>query len=148
MFSFGSIITFAATALSAFILFVGDIPMDTSKYITAPKTNALPIEKGIDGRLYISVDVNGRAIRFIVDTAASHSILREQDADIADLTISGVTKLNTAGGKVDAKEGLATSFYIAGTQFKNHRVLVAEDLPVSLLGMDILKSFEGAYITL
>ena len=96
----------------------------------------------------MTVSINNKAVKVIVDTAASHSVLREEDARAVNIQITGQTQLRTAGGSVSAKEGLADTIAIAGTKFENHRVLIAKNLPVSLLGMDVLKAMDGFSIQL
>jgi len=129
------------------MLNIGSISV-TSMPITQSYASSLPVERGIDGRLYMKVDINGKSVRVIVDTAASHSVLRSEDARLAEVMITGETRLRTAGGSVGAREGHVNSLLVAGTHFENHRVLIAEHLPISLLGMDVLQTLKGTTITL
>jgi len=92
----------------------------------------------------MEVDINGKSVRVIVDTAASHSVLRSEDARLAEVMITGETRLRTAGGTVGAREGQVNSLLVAGTHFENHRVLIAEHLPISLLGMDVEGDYNNA----
>jgi len=111
-------------------------------------STALPVERAFDGRLYMDVQINDEAIRVMVDTAASHSVLRAEDARLANIAITGETRLRTAGGVVSAKEGAAEAILVAGHSLTEQRILIADDLPVSLLGMDILQTLEGVHIRL
>lgn len=116
------------------------------KLLASPK--ALPVEQGLDGRMYMTVSINDTNVRVIVDTAASNTVLREKDARAVNIKVTGRTQLLTAGGSVSAKEGRAETFNVAGTNFEDHKILIAKNLPVSLLGMDILKTMDGFSIEL
>jgi len=139
MLNIGSISVSFLTAICGWTLMSGNLGLSTSMPITQSYASSLPVERGIDGRLYMKVDINGKSVRVIVDTAASHSVLRSEDARLAEVMITGETRLRTAGGN---------SLLVAGTHFENHRVLIAEHLPISLLGMDVLQTLKGTTITL
>jgi len=96
----------------------------------------------------MTVSINDTNVRVIVDTAASNTVLREKDARAVNIKVTGRTQLLTAGGSVSAKEGRAETFNVAGTNFEDHKILIAKNLPVSLLGMDILKTMDGFSIEL
>lgn len=153
MFGTGAILTTVFTVISGWLLMSGNLKFPEFNQNEQPTTllasaTALPVERGLDGRLYITVSINDKNLRFIVDTAASNSVLREEDARAVNIKVTGRTQLRTAGGSVSVREGWAEKFNVAGTSFEDHRVLIAKDLPVSLLGMDILKTLDGFSIEL
>lgn len=108
----------------------------------------LPVTRGLDGRLYITVSINETPHQFLVDTAATHSVLSAEVATHAGVPRSGRQALLTAGGMIDAHRGSAAEFVIGQKAFTDQPVLIVDGLPVSLLGMDILSQLEGGYIIL
>lgn len=108
----------------------------------------LPTTRGSDGRLYITVTVNDTPHQFLVDTAATHSVLSAGVAELAGVQRSGNQELLTAGGIIDAYNGNAEVLVIGPKAFTDQPVLIVDGLPVSLLGMDILSRLDGQYITL
>lgn len=108
----------------------------------------LPTTRGLDGRLYITVSINDAPYQFLVDTAATHSVLSGEVAKHAGVPHSGRQALLTAGGLIDAHRGNAEEFAVGPKEFTDQPILIVEGLPVSLLGMDILSQLEGGYIAL
>jgi aspartyl protease family protein len=100
------------------------------------------IRKASDGHYWAEGRVNGRTVRFLVDTGATEVALTPQDArrlgyDPATLTYGD--KVLTAGGQIRAASIRLASLTVAGARLENVDALVIEKgLDTSLLGMTYL----------
>lgn len=104
--------------------------------------NAASISKGGDGHYWAEADVNGRQIRFLVDTGASAVALTPVDARRLGINPQGLDytyNVTTANGHARAAAVKLASISIAGARITNVDALVIEDgLDTSLLGMTYL----------
>ncbi|MDO9337367.1 MAG: TIGR02281 family clan AA aspartic protease [Caulobacteraceae bacterium] len=120
---------------------------------TTPVSNrATPaqVTKGADGHYWATADVDGSAIRFLVDTGATAVALTATDAQRLGLDLSRLTygvPVTTADGKTMAAQVKLRSVTIAGARVENVDALVLQSgLETSLLGMSYLgrlSSFEA-----
>ena len=115
---------------------------------TASTSHPLPVKEGMDGRMYMDIMINGNTVPVIVDTAATHTVLSAHDAKLLAIKSEGHTQILTAGGKSKAQQATVDSILIENSELRDHRVLVIENLPVSLLGADVLRQMDGYYIPL
>ena len=98
--------------------------------------------KAADGHYWAEADIDGKAIRVMVDTGASVVALTRADAarlglDLAADDFSGTVV--TASGPVRAAPVELRAVAVAGARVERVRALVVEDgLPHSLLGMSYL----------
>jgi len=108
------------------------------------------ILKSSDGHFWADGEVEGRSVRFLVDTGATAVALTPADAqrlgiDPADLHYG--YKVVTAGGQIRAASVRLASITVAGARLENVDALVIEKgLDTSLLGMTYLgrlSSFEA-----
>jgi aspartyl protease family protein len=119
-----------------------------------PRQAAEPLEitldrKG-DGHFYATVDVNGRPIRFLVDTGATAIALTANDARAlgfgwtpAELTTVG----RGASGEVMGKIVELHHVKLGGKEAWNMRAaIIPEGLPVSLLGQSFLSQIGSVKI--
>ena len=118
------------------VLLHHDVAQDGSQ-ITLPRAP--------DGHYYLTALVNGRPVRFVVDTGASQVVLTPKDAEnasiaLADLVYSG--RANTANGSVRIAPVRLDSIDVDGVQMRNIRASVNEgQMKTSLLGMTYLERF-------
>ena len=103
---------------------------------------------GPDGRLYVEGIVNGTPIRFMLDTAASRSVIGTEDARRLGVVATRTTRVATVGGIVDAHRGRAQSVELGGRRLADAEMLIVPDLPHPLLGMDMIRQLEIATIRL
>jgi clan AA aspartic protease (TIGR02281 family) len=147
-----TIATLALTAAGGFFLLTAGVQASADavapEYNTPIYSQALSVDRAVDGRLYMTVEINGERVRVLVDTAASRSVLRVEDAQAAQIQSSGVTRLRTAGGVVEAEQGVAAQINVDGHIVSDHRVIISREVPVSLLGMDVLRTLDGVHIAL
>lgn len=112
--------------------------------IDAPSgaTASKAILKSPDGHFWADGEVNGRSVKFLVDTGATAVALTPQDAmklgvDPAQLHYS--YRVVTAGGQIRAASIRLSSITVAGARLDDVEALVIEKgLDTSLLGMTYL----------
>ncbi|WP_045390775.1 TIGR02281 family clan AA aspartic protease [Falsirhodobacter sp. alg1] len=109
------------------------------------KADSLEIPRAADGHYYLTVNVNGTNIRFLVDTGASGIVLSERDAERAGLEPGNLHYLgtaNTANGVVATARVKLASVTLG--QFMDRNVVAyvnGGELNESLLGMSYLGQF-------
>jgi aspartyl protease family protein len=100
------------------------------------------IAKSNDGHFWADGQVNGSAVRFLVDTGATAVALTPDDARRLGFTSENINyglKVMTAAGPARAAAVKLTSVTIAGARLANVDALVIEKgLDTSLLGMSYL----------
>lgn len=108
------------------------------------------VTKAADGHYWANADVDGSAVRFLVDTGATAVALTANDAKRLGLDLTKLTygvPVTTADGKTMAAQVKLRSVTIAGARVENVDALVLQSgLETSLLGMSYLgrlSSFEA-----
>ena len=100
------------------------------------------IARAADGHYWAEADIDGRAIRVLVDTGASVVALTRQDALRLGLRLTPADftqTIETASGPVKAAPIDLDHVAVAGARVDKVRALVVEEgLPHSLLGMSYL----------
>lgn len=111
---------------------------------------AVAIQKASDGHYWADGEVNGRTVRFLVDTGATAVALTPQDAQRLGFDPARLHygyQVVTAGGQIRAASIKLASITVAGARIENVDALVIENgLDTSLLGMTYLgrlSRFEG-----
>lgn len=105
----------------------------------------IEIPVGRDGHFHLTAELNGVAVRFIVDTGASTIALGPADArrvgiDPDDLAYIGTAM--TANGEVQTAPVTIDEFAIGDIVDRNVRAwVIGGDLDGSLLGMSYLRTF-------
>ena len=106
-----------------------------------------PIQKAADGHFWAVGEVNGRPVRFLVDTGATEVALTPADAQrlgfrTADLHYG--YKVVTAGGQTRAASVRLANVTVGGARVPDVDALVIENgLDASLLGMTYLGRLSG-----
>ena len=104
-----------------------------------------------DGHYYLTADVNGAFIDFVVDTGATDIVLSEADARRAGFTTSEldyIGRAQTANGEVRIAPVRSDRFAVGGIEDVGVRAVVNEgDLDGSLLGMSYLQRFNSVEIS-
>ena len=100
------------------------------------------IARSADGHYWAQADVEGRAVRMLVDTGASVVALTREDALRLGLRLTPddfTQTVETASGPVKAAAVELDHVAVAGARVEDVRALVVEEgLPHSLLGMSYL----------
>lgn len=111
---------------------------------------ATQIQRAGDGHFYATAEVNGRPVRFLVDTGASTIALTMADAQAVGLTVDpsefGVIGRG-ASGEVSGKSVTLDSVSINGKRANHVRAaILADGLEVSLLGQSYLSQLSQVKI--
>lgn len=103
-----------------------------------------------DGHYYLTAEVNGAAIRFVVDTGATDVVLSRADAKKAGFdpdTLSFYGRAITANGSIRIAPVRIDSLNAGGIEERDVRAVVnGGELDTSLLGMSYLERFESIEI--
>jgi aspartyl protease family protein len=103
---------------------------------------AAQIVKGADGHFWAEAKVDGRAVRFLIDTGATAVALSQTDAQRLGIDTKGLDynyKVMTASGQTRAASVKLASVSVAGVQVRDVDALIVEKgLETSLLGMSYL----------
>lgn len=103
---------------------------------------AASIVKSADGHYWAEAEVNGRGVRFLVDTGASAVALTPEDARRLGFDPAGLDyafDVSTANGKARAARIELASVSVAGARVREVEAFVIErGLDTSLLGMTYL----------
>jgi aspartyl protease family protein len=108
----------------------------------APASQAAQVTKAADGHFWAEADVNGRWVRFLVDTGASAVALKASDAERLGLKLDDLDfsrPVVTANGTTKAAAVKLAYVSVAGARISDVEALVVRDgLETSLLGMSYL----------
>ena len=111
----------------------------------------IELPRAADGHYYLTADVNGAPIRFVVDTGASQIVLTKADAETAGLAtedLSFVGRAFTANGEVRTAPVRLERVEGGPLVDEDVRAVVNEgELDQSLLGMEYLQRFTSVEIT-
>jgi aspartyl protease family protein len=120
-----------------------------------PQSSTLPdgaalvsIGKSDNGHFEVDSDVNGRGVRFLIDTGATSIVLTANDAASIGLDMSALSftiATSTANGTAMAAPARIDEIVIGSIIRRNLRALVAKEgaLDQSLLGMEFLNSLSS-----
>lgn len=127
-----------------------DISRDIAPRQSVLQTGAIEVPRASDGHFYLTLDVNGVPIRFVVDTGASAIVLSQADATRAGIDIDGLIfsgRANTANGRVETAPTRIETLDLSGIVDANVRAIVnAGEMDGSLLGMSYLNRFSRLQI--
>jgi len=108
------------------------------------------VPRSPDGHYYLTLDVNGEAIEFLVDTGASQVVLNARDAERAGIDTDNLAYLGrarTANGEVRTASVWVDDISLGGITDRNVRVWVNQgELEQSLLGMGYLQRWSSIEI--
>lgn len=106
----------------------------------------IEVPRGPDGHYYLTLDLNGHAVRFIVDTGATDVVLAQADArrvgiEPDSLNYTGIAR--TANGRVRTARVRLDEVRLENFVDRGVPAFVTEgELDTSLLGMGYLQRFE------
>lgn len=111
----------------------------------------IEVPRGPDGHYYMTLEVNGTPVEFVVDTGASEIVLTREDSERVGL---GTDQLNyigrafTANGEVRTAPVRLSSVSIGAIEDRNVPAFVNEgEMFQSLLGMSYLQRWDRIEIT-
>lgn len=123
-----------------------DIQRDVLPRQSVVSTGVVEVPRRPDGHFYLSLQVNGENVQFVVDTGATDVVLTKQDArkvgiEPDDLAFIGAAM--TANGQVRTAPARVDEITLGDIAMRGVKVYVNEgDMNRSLLGMSYLRRFE------
>jgi aspartyl protease family protein len=113
--------------------------------------NELTYRADPHGHFVVDAEVNGTAVRFLVDTGASYLSLTPRDAAAIGLSPANLNynlRMNTAKGLARAAEVQLREVRIGQLSIEDVPAIVMEDVSgISLLGMSFLDRLDGHRIS-
>jgi aspartyl protease family protein len=105
----------------------------------------LRIRKSMDGHFWIDAELNGKSVRFLVDSGATVTSISTQTAARADIAPGGFpTLVQTANGVVEVRRARAERLKVGTIERRDLAVHVSEAFgPMNVLGMNFLSSLSG-----
>jgi len=111
----------------------------------------IEVPRAPDGHYYLTAEVNGTPVEFVIDTGASQIVLSERDARRAGIDTEGLVYIGraiTANGEVRTAPVRLDRLAIDPFADERVRAVVNEgELDRSLLGMDYLQRFSSVEIS-
>lgn len=125
----------------------------TGKPVTVGTTVRVPM--AIDGHFWVQARINGRPVRFLVDSGATMTTIDRELAAGVGVSASGARDqlVRTGNGFITVSTGVAQSLTVGGLERNAVRVHIAENDDLNVLGMNYLSSLkrwgvEGRWLVL
>jgi aspartyl protease family protein len=110
-------------------------------------SSAIELRRQDDGHYWLQVEVNGKPVRFMIDSGATLTAINANTAKEAQVDVDAngyPIMLGTANGRVAAKRGLVKSLKIGPHVIENHNVVVSENFgDTNVLGMNFLDAMKS-----
>lgn len=116
---------------------------------SAPRSadGTVRITKSEDGHFNVGSEVNGRSVRFLIDSGATRTALSVGAAQASGVEVSQSdfpVSIDTANGPTTARRARIARLNVGPITREDFPVLVSESFgDVNLLGMDFLSSLKG-----
>jgi aspartyl protease family protein len=106
---------------------------------------AIELRRQDDGHYWLMVDINGKPVRFMIDSGATTTAINATTASEVGVKADGYPIiLSTANGRVAAKRANVRLLTVGPHRIENHPVVVSESFgDVNLLGMNFLNSMQS-----
>lgn len=128
-----------------------DIRSDVAPRQAVSQDGTITVPQSFDGHYYLTLDLNGEPVEFVVDTGATDIVLTQEDAaragiDVSSLAFTGTA--STANGTVRTAFARITDMRLGPISDRNVPVAVnGGEMDGSLLGMAYLQRFERLEIS-
>lgn len=128
-----------------------DIRNDVAPRQSRIGNGVVEVPRNFDGHYYLTLQVNGKSVEFIIDTGATEVVLTRSDAarvgiKLNDLVYSG--SANTANGVVRTARVRVEEIRLGDIRDTNISIYVNEgEMDGSLLGMSYLQRFQHIEIS-
>ena len=107
----------------------------------------ITIRRQDDGHYWLQLDVNGKPVRFMIDSGATTTAVNADTARETGIEVDTngyPVFLNTANGRVTAQRGIIRSVKIGSRELGQHDVVVSESFgDTNVLGMNFLDSMQS-----
>lgn len=122
-----------------------------------------PVEQGretripmaVDGHFWVEARLNGRPVRFLVDSGATMTTIGRQTAEDTGVQTSGRRdqRVRTGNGIIRVSSGRAAELQVGGIVRRDLRLQIADNDSLNVLGMNFLSSLsrwgvEGRWLVL
>lgn len=110
--------------------------------VTQPGETRIPM--AVDGHFWVRADVNGREVRFLIDSGATMTTIDRQTAAAAgvDIDPKRTQLVRTGNGMIRVARGRAESLQVGGIQRRDIAVQISESDNLNVLGMNFLSSLD------
>ena len=129
----------------------GDIRDDVMPRQSAYAGGVTEVPRQRDGHFYLTLQINGQPIEFLVDTGATQVVITKSDADLVGIDVANLAFLGTAytaNGPVNTATVRLNTVQLGEITDSDIRALVNEgELDQSLLGMSYLGLYARIEIT-
>ena len=99
---------------------------------------------GEDGHFWAWVKLNGRDVRFMIDSGASVTAVSKDTAAAAGIAVGTERiEMSTANGSAWATKGRAETLEIGSIRREQMAVVINDNSDINLLGMNFLASLQG-----
>lgn len=107
----------------------------------------IAIRRQDDGHYWLQVNVNGKPVRFMIDSGATTTAMNADTARQTGIAVDAngyPVILDTANGRVTAQRGVIQSLKIDALEIPQHKVVVSESFgDTNVLGMNFLDSMQS-----
>ena len=128
-----------------------DISRDLTNRQSIVTAGTIAVPRSPDGHYYVTAQINGVPIEFVIDTGATDMVLSQADATAAGLnpdTLRYLGSAMTANGQVRTAPVTLDKVNLSGIEDSNVRAVVNEGaMDGSLLGMGYLSRFSNIQIS-
>lgn len=118
--------------------------------VVPPRHSQTRFPRAADHHFYLTAEVNGAPVRFLVDTGASYVLLRPEDAKRAGILVDASSysvEARSASGDVTIAPTKLNQIIVGGVERRNVEAAVApRGLDVSLLGQSFLAKLDSVVI--
>ncbi len=113
------------------------------------------IPMALDGHFWVSAKVNGRPVRFLVDSGATMTTIDRETAMLAGVPVSARADqyVRTGNGIIRVSSGRASELEVGGITRNDVALQIADNDDLNVLGMNFLSSLsrwsvEGRWLVL
>ena len=102
------------------------------------------IPMAVDGHFWVTADVNGREVRFLVDSGATMTTIDRGTAVAAGVAIdpNRTQQVRTGNGMIRVSRGRAESLEVGNIERRDIAVQISESDNLNVLGMNFLSSLD------
>jgi aspartyl protease family protein len=110
--------------------------------VTQPGETRIPM--AVDGHFWVRADVNGREVRFLVDSGATMTTIDRKTATAAGVAIdpNRTQLVRTGNGMIRVSSGRAESLEVGNIERRDIAVQISESENLNVLGMNFLSSLD------
>lgn len=131
-------------ALAGFFYYQGEREANPNRNIVATASSELTLTRSRDGHYYADGEINGRAVRFLLDTGATQIALSPKLANTIGLSPGRAVTLQTAAGPATGYVTRLSRVRLGTIEMRDLGAVISEGMSSEsvLLGMNFLKHLE------